>query len=114
AKADELAQARIQGRWHEVSGDVQRALSVGRDSVEVLRVHAAEGPYETTDLARMLQVVSCLETVAGRLAEAAATLDEAIAVMTPIADRGPTFASLLHGMRSERDGLRGDVPDTRG
>lgn len=59
----------------------------------------------------MLQMLSRLETVAGRVTEAAAALDEAISVLSPIAGRGPRFAWFLRGMRGERDGLRGHVPD---
>jgi hypothetical protein len=112
ADADEFAQERAHGWWQETSGAVEQALGKGRNAVEVLRGHAAEGPYDALDLARMLQVVSRLETVAGRLAEAAAALDEAISVLTPIAERGPRFAWFLRGMRGERDGLRGHVPRT--
>jgi hypothetical protein len=109
-QADDLARARIERRGNIPSGALDHAIGQARDAVAVLRVHAAEGPFETTDLARMLQVLSRLETVAGRLATAADTLDEAIAVMTPIAGRGPTLAWVLRTLRAERDGLSPSVP----
>jgi hypothetical protein len=111
-RADEFALARMEPRVLLVPDAVGQALGEARDAVEVLRGHAAEGPYDALDLARMLQVVSRLETVAGRVAEAAAALDEAISVLAAVAERGPRFAWFLRGMRGERDGLRGHVPDT--
>jgi hypothetical protein len=81
---------------------LEEALDEARDAARVLQGHAAEGPYDALDLARMLQVVSRLETVAGRAAEAAAALDEAVSVLAPVARRGPRFAdsSSLPGARA--------------
>ena len=112
ARVDEFARARLELGLFLAPDAVATALSEARDAVEVLRGHAAEGPYDALDLARMLQVVSRLETVAGRVTQAAAALDEAISVLAPIAERGPRFAWFLRGMRGERDGFRGHVPDT--
>ena len=112
ARADEFARVRMQPRLLLVPDAVEEALGEARDAARLLRGHAAEGPYEVLDLARMLQVLSRLETVAGRVTEAAAALDEAISVLAPVAGRGPRFAWFLRGMRGERDGLRAHVPDT--
>jgi hypothetical protein len=111
ARADEFAQVRMEPRLLLVPAAVEKALGEARDAIGVLRGHAAEGPYDALDLARMLQMLSRLETVAGRVTEAAAALDEAISVLAPVAGRGPRFAWFLRGMRGERDGLRGHVPD---
>jgi len=112
ARADEFARVSTDPRLLLVGDAVEEALGEARDATGVLRGHAAEGPYDVLDLARMLQVVSRLETVAGRVAEAAAALDEAVSVLAPVAGHGPRFAWFLRGMRGERDGLRGHVPDT--
>ncbi|MCP9944211.1 hypothetical protein LUX12_04465 [Streptomyces somaliensis] len=110
AGADFFAEARMQGLWEQISGSVHEAIGEGLEVAAVLRRHADEGVTETTELARTLQVVSRLQTVAGQLADAAATLDEAAALMSGVADRGPALRAFLQGLRAERDGLRGYVP----
>jgi hypothetical protein len=87
--------------------DLSQALSEGYEAVDALREHATEGPYEAADLAQMLLVVSRLEMIAEHLPEAAADLDEAIAVITPVAGTGPVTARLATTLRDLRDNLRG-------
>ncbi|MFF0729020.1 hypothetical protein [Streptomyces sp. NPDC004134] len=108
--ADFFAEARMQGLWEQISGKVREAIGEGLEVAAVLRRHADEGVSETAELARILQVVSRLQTVAGQVADAAATLDEAATLVSGVADRGPALRALLQGLRAERDGLRGYLP----
>jgi tetratricopeptide (TPR) repeat protein len=103
-KADAFKQADLDGRGRQIADDVQEAVALARDGAEVLRDHAAEGPYDAADLARMLQVLSRLYVVAGQINDAVATLDEAISVAETVASQGPNFAQLLRQLRTERDG----------
>jgi hypothetical protein len=112
ATADSLAEMRIQQRWNEASERaVADAIESCRDVVGVLRGYQGDGPFEVSEVARVLQVLSRLQTVGARLSEAATSLDEAIAVLTPVAAQGPRYQAMLRGLRAERDGLRGHVPD---
>jgi hypothetical protein len=56
-KAEVFKQADLDGREDQIAGDLQEAIAVARHSVDVLRDHVAEGPYDVADLARMLRIL---------------------------------------------------------
>ncbi|MFB7512774.1 hypothetical protein [Streptomyces sp. NPDC056144] len=103
--ADTYAAARIAGQWPLVALEATRATSAGRQAVETLRRHSAEGPTEIVEFARALQLVGRLLLVAERVEESATVLDEAIAALSGWARRGPALAAFLQGLRAERAGL---------
>jgi hypothetical protein len=86
------------------------AITSGREVLAVLRAHQGDGVFEVTEVARTLQVLSRLHTVSDQRQEAAASLDDAISVLAPVADQGPRVAALLRGLRAERYGLRNPAP----
>ena len=111
ATADTMAEQRIKGSWNAaaeqaLADTVTECLGV----LNVLRGHLRDGAFEVTEVARTLQVLSRLQTVGGRLQEAAAALDEAITLLGPAAGEGPRYAEMMRGLQAERDGLRGPVP----
>jgi hypothetical protein len=113
AKADTFRQADLDGHREQITGELHEAVAQARHGVDVLRGHTAEGPSETIDLARMLQVLSRLYVVDGSLTAAEAALDEAISIAESVADTGPTFAELLRQIRVERHGRPGTTPVVR-
>lgn len=113
AAADTMAEARINGSWNAAAEQaLDDAITSCHGVIAVLRGHLHDGSFEVTELARTLQVLSRLQTVAGRLRDAATSLDEALALLEPVAAEGPRYAAMLHGLQAERNGLRGHVPDT--
>jgi hypothetical protein len=109
-KAEAFKQADLDGRGDQIAGDLQEAIAVARHSVDVLRDHVAEGPYDVADLARMLRVLGRLCVVAGLIGDADAALDEAISAAGTVAGQGPIFAGLLRELQTERHGTPGPVP----
>jgi hypothetical protein len=109
--ADGYAAARIEGRWEQVADQAYLDILVGREVAGTLREFAGDGPVETIELATTLRMVSRIETVAGELPRAAATLDEAIALAATVAGRGPSYQAVLQGMRAERDALPPPAPE---
>ena len=110
-KAEAFKQADLDGRGDQILGDLQEAIAVARHSVDVLRDHVAEGPYDVADLARMLQVLGRLYVVAGLIGDAHAALDEAISAAGTVAGQGPVFAGFLRELQTERHGTPGPVPE---
>lgn len=108
-KAEVFKQADLDGRGDQIAGDLQEAIAVARHSVDVLRDHVAEGPYDVADLARMLRVLGRLCVVAGLIGDADAALDEAISAAGAVAGQGPIFAGLLRELQTERHGTAGPV-----
>jgi hypothetical protein len=111
ATADTMAEQRIKGPWDAAAEQaLADAVTACHGVLSVLRGHLREGAFEVTEVARTLQVLSRLQTVGGRLREAAAALDEAITLLGPVAGEGPRYAEMMHGLQAERDGFRGHVP----
>jgi len=111
ATADTMAEQRIKGPWGAAAEQaLADAVTACHGVLSVLRGHLRDGAFEVTEVARTLQVLSRLQTVGGRLREAAAALEEAITLLAPVAGEGPRIAEMMHGLQAERDGLRGQVP----
>ena len=111
ATADTMAEQRIRGPWNAAAEQaLAETITACLGVISVLRGHLRDGAFEVTEVARTLQVLSRLQTVGGQVREAAATLDEAIALLGPVAGEGPRYAEMMHGLRAERDGFRGRVP----
>lgn len=112
ATADTMAEQRIRGSWNAASEEaLADAIASCHDVLRVLHEYLDDGPFEVSEAARALQVLSRLQTLGGRLREAAAALDEALTLLAVVADQGPRYAAMWAGLRAERDGLRGHVPD---
>jgi hypothetical protein len=79
-----------------------------RETISILNGHLQDGVFEVSEVARTLQVLSRLPTVGGWLQEAATSLDQAISLLSLVADEGPRYAEMLRGLQAEREGLRGD------
>jgi hypothetical protein len=113
ATADALAEHRVSVSWKAAAEEgLADAITSCREVLHVLRGHQRDGSFEVSEVARALQVLSRLLLIGGRLRESAAALDEALALLGPVADTGPRYTAMLQGLRAERDGLRGHVPDT--
>lgn len=111
--ADVMAEQRIKGPWNAAAElALADAITSGHGVLGVLRSHLRDGSFEVTEVARTLQVLSRLQTVAGRLREAADSLDEALTLLDAVAGEGPRYAMALRGLQAERDGLRSHVPHT--
>ena len=111
--ADTMAEQRIKGRWNAASEEaLADAITSCHEVLGVLRGYVRDGPFEVSEVARTLQVLSRLQLVGGWLREAAASLDEALALLTTVVSEGPRYAVVLHGLQAERDSLRGHVPGT--
>jgi hypothetical protein len=109
--ADTAAEQRILGRWGEADRqELAYAITTCREVISVLNEHLQDGAFEVGEVARTLQVLSRLQTVGGELQEAAMSLDEAISLLSVVADEGPRYAEMLRGLQAERDGLRGERP----
>ncbi len=105
--ADVMAETRIGGGWDEqAQALLEETIDDCLEVVAVSREYRAEGAFEVSELARALQVLGRLQLVAGRPLDAAASLDESIALMTSVADEGPRYAAFFHGLQAERLGLR--------
>lgn len=112
ATADTLAEERINGFWTAGHDEgLAGAITSTHEVLHVLRGYQGEGPFEVSEVARVLQVLSRLQTIAGRPQEAAAGLDEAIALLAAVAARRPRYTAFRQRLEAERDGLRGLVPD---
>jgi hypothetical protein len=103
--ADAYAAARLDGRWERVADQSYQDLLAGRETAATLREFAGNGPVEVIEVATTLRMVSRIETVAGELPQAAASLDEAIGLAETVAARGPGYQALVQGLRAERAGL---------
>jgi hypothetical protein len=113
ATADAMAEHRISGQWNAAAEEaLADAITSCHEVLNVLRGHLRDGSFEVTEVARALQVLSRLQTVGGRLREAAAALDEALTLLATVADDGPRYAAMLDGLQAERDGLPGRASDT--
>jgi hypothetical protein len=111
-RAEVFARAALDGRMDQIAANVQEDITLGRDALEVLREHATEGPYEMSEVARMLQVLSRLYLAAGLVDDIAPTLYEAVAVAATVANQGPVFSGLLHELQAERTALNSAAPNS--
>ncbi|MFJ6831441.1 hypothetical protein [Streptomyces sp. NPDC091209] len=111
ATADTMAEQRIKGLWDAAAEQaLADTVTACHGVLDVLRGHLRDGVFEVAEVARTLQVLSRLQTVGGQLREAVAALDEAIALLGPVAGEGPRYAELIRALQAERDGFRRPPP----
>jgi hypothetical protein len=100
------------GNWDASSDQrLDGTIASCHQVLDVLGEHLDDGPYEVTELARGLKILSRLQIVAGRLPEAAVALDEAVTLLAALAGEGAWYANRLSEYQVERDRVRSRLPE---